>query len=421
MRSMRQNIKSNVHPDEKRPVADIRESNIRKILLYLRHSKILSRQDLCDQCALTGAGLSRNIHKLLNAGLIIEEPESISTGRLGRRRSYLSINPCGAYVLGITVAHNRKSVAIMNAVGVIIAERELFNLELNDPSAAFSILVNNAHELIEDSGLKFNQILGAGMVIGIPDAVITETSSKINSPSLGWKDVQVFDLIRSKTSIQFRIVSRAESLLQVEIQKLALAKTGQKYLLINCGVGLGAAFQIIGHGPHDNMSPPIQISHIVTSDDNTICYCGRRGCLEQVGGGASIVRQLRNINPNTNVDFHKANEYLNEAFSAAKAGNESVKQAFFDAGKRFAKGIDLASSILISDQVFIAGEVGRQSDYVEGVFAGLAEIKSTLTTKRVAICNTRSAYAAGVFALNKFLFSDDFRLEKLKRIERAAS
>ncbi len=108
---------SEVRLGEERPVNEIRKNNIRNILINLRKDRVLSRQDLCKKCGLTGAGLSRNIHKLINAGLLVEEPEPIIKGRLGRRRSYLSINPDGAYVFGITFAHNRKSVALLNAIG----------------------------------------------------------------------------------------------------------------------------------------------------------------------------------------------------------------------------------------------------------------------------------------------------------------
>ena len=58
-------------------------------------------------------------------------------------------------------------------------------------------------------------------------------------------------------------------------------------------------------------------------------------------------------------------------------------------------------------------EVGRQKDYVEGIFAGFKEINSSFTSKKISICDTRSSQASGVFALNKFLFSDDLRLDKL--------
>ena len=74
---------SAVQYDYRRPVNEIRKNNIRNILVSLIKGITLSRQELCEKCELTGAGLSRNIHKLINAGLLIEEPGSIIFGRLG--------------------------------------------------------------------------------------------------------------------------------------------------------------------------------------------------------------------------------------------------------------------------------------------------------------------------------------------------
>ena len=115
---MTQSAVVEVQLDERRPVNEIQKNNIRNILLNLRKEKILSRKDLCEKCGLTGAGLSRNIHKLIDAGLVIEKLEPVISGRLGRRRSCLTINPNGVYVFCVTIAHNRKSVALMNAAGI---------------------------------------------------------------------------------------------------------------------------------------------------------------------------------------------------------------------------------------------------------------------------------------------------------------
>ena len=84
-------------------------------------------------------------------------------------------------------------------------------------------------------------------------------------------------------------------------------------------------------------------------------------------------------------------------------------------------GIDNACSVLLPDHIFIAGEVGRQKDYVKGIFAGFEEINSSLSSAEISICDTRSSQAAGVFALSRFLFSDDFRLDKLKILKKEAS
>ena len=124
---------------------------------------------------------------------------------------------------------------------------------------------------------------------------------------------------------------------------------------------------------------------------------------------------------NQRLNFHEANLYLEKALAAADAGDQKVRKIFYDVGKRFAVGIDTACAVLLPDHIFIAGEVGRQKDYVKGIFAGLKEINSAFTNEAISICDTRSSQASGVFALNEFLFSDDLNLYDLEILDKRAS
>ena len=406
---------------DRRPVADIRRENISNILLYLRQFPTVSRQDLCAHSGLTGAGLSRNIHELLQAGLVIEESEEAAKGQLGRRRSLVRLNPDGAYVVGITIAANRKSVVIMNAVGTIVAAKEIYNLQLSDPRATLAKIAQTTHWLIDEFDINKQLILGAGIVFGVPDGGISLTAKEVTSAVLGWHKTPIEEFLQPQLGMPIRTVSRASALLQVETGNLFMVKPSQKYLLINSGFGLGTAYHDFGNAGRSSHTPSIQISHIAIPGVRSLCSCGRRGCLEQTGGGAGVIRKLYNIAPDKMVDFSRASENMATVFSALEAGDEIVQKAFYEVGRHFAHGIDIATAMLMPDQVFIAGEVGRQKNYIEGIRDGLAEINPSFAPSRLRICETRSADASGIFALNAFLFSDDLNLGVLQSRQRDAS
>ena len=248
---------------------------------------------------------------MINAGLLIEEPEPTMLGRLGRRRSCLSINPDGAYVFGITIAHNRKSVALLNAAGKVIVEQELTELNLTDPTAALAIIVQTVKDILAKKKLDFNRVLGASVMLGISDGSVVISGNKVTSALLEWVDVPVVDLVQSKINIPVCTVSRAGALIQVEIEKLARPTFGQKkYLLINCGLGLGTAFRIIGGASRDDISPKVQISHVVIQGNDEICDCGRRGCLEQIGAGAGVVPSNKSTPPNASLPISSISFFL---------------------------------------------------------------------------------------------------------------
>ena len=121
----------------------------------------------------------------------------------------------------------------------IMAEQELPDLDLADPVVALDAIADASHAMVAKLGIDSHRVLGAGVVFGVPDSVVMRVSENITSPTLGWKDTPVVERLRSALNLPVKIVPRARALLQVEIENFQNIKSGQAFLLINCGVGLG--------------------------------------------------------------------------------------------------------------------------------------------------------------------------------------
>ena len=137
----------------------------------------------------------------------------------------------------------------MNAAGIVIVERELTELDLSNPFATLSTIAQNLEDLVTEYNLDLTRILGASIMLGISDGSVVIKGNEVTSTMLEWKNVPVVDYLQSKLKFRFCTVSRARALLQVEIEKLSSPSPEQKYLLISCGLGIGAAFHIVGRFP----------------------------------------------------------------------------------------------------------------------------------------------------------------------------
>ena len=118
--------------------------------------------------------------------------------------------------------------------------------------------------------------------------------------------------------------------------------------------------------------------------------------------------------------FHHLNGGLADALMQAREGNQQVRDVFFNTGRRMAEGLDLAVAMLSPDQILIAGEVGRQPNYFEGIIKGSEKLTSPLMNLEIGRCTTRSIYAAGLLGLRSFFFSRDLSLESLQMLSREA-
>ena len=70
-----------------------------------------------------------------------------------------------------------------------------------------------------------------------------------------------------------------------------------------------------------------------------------------------------------------------------------------------ALGVDIALSILSPDVILLAGETGRQADYVRGVRRGLRDLRSPIAGEQLQISQARSAEGSACIGLDAFVYS----------------
>ena len=413
---------SSVYLSKRQSVSDIRRENLRQIMTLLARHKNLTRHEICAQTGLTGAGLSRNIRELVDAGLVTDLPEVSSQNQKGRRRSILSLNAQGAFVIGMTLSANRKQVCVMNCARDIIKQHDFDDLDVTDPARVLEHFVREAKAVIAETGIDHGRVLGTGIVLGTSSA--GPIGDQVSMPVLGWQHIPVLPVLRDRLAMPVSLMSRSEALLRVEEERaLAEHRAGTRkpprILLVNVGVGIGSAVSG-GDSFLGGLHQP-QISHLAIGGQPAICSCGRSGCLEQVASGAGVVRAVSKVPDDRLIPFHHLSGDLSKALNSARDGDMAARGAFFDAGMRMAEGLDLAVAILSPDRILIAGEVGRQPDYFNGIISGAEQSASPLRQVQIERCTTRSIYAAGLFGLSSFLFSRDLSLDSLQILSREAS
>ena len=407
---------------KRQSVSDIRRENLRQIMMLLARHKTLTRHEICARTGLTGAGLSRNIRELVDAGLVTDSPEESPQNQKGRRRSILSLNAKGAFVIGMTLSANRKRLCVMNCAGDIIAQRDFDDLDVNDPARALTHFIGEAKAMIGTAGIDDGRVLGAGVVLATSSA--GPIGDYVSMPVLGWRRIPVLSILHHGLDMPVRLISRSEALLKVEEERVLAGRqsgdqTPPRILLVNVGVGIGSALSG-GDGFLGGLHQP-QVSHLAIAGRSAVCSCGRSGCLEQVASGAGVVRALNRTPDDQLMPFHHLSGHLSKALKLARDGDRPARDAFFKAGMLMAEGLDLAVAMLSPDRIMIAGEVGRQPDYFQGIISGSGQSSSPLRHLEIERCTTRSLYAAGLFGLSNFLFSRDLSLDSLQILSREAS
>lgn len=390
---------------------NIRRQNRDVVLNLIVENKVLSRTDIAKQTGLTGAAVSRITRELIEAGLLREGATIPLKGRAGRRNVILELSEDGAYVLGITLTGNVRSVSIANCRGEVIAHDNVRLLDFKSPNATLKQVAKVATALIEKTDFDHSRLLGAG--VSIAGRADPQSGRLIASPPLNWSNVEVGSILSDALDLPIKVEGRAVALLKAERAK-GRAVDVDNVVLINNGLGLGGSVAIDGRilrGKDDLVG---QIAHFALHGNRTPCTCGRTGCLDVVASGAAILELLDDVTLPSVAKTPDPGTRLSAI--AAVRGPEArlVAHAFKKAGTCLAHAIDSIMSVLNPELVLLAGAAGRQPDYLEGARATLARLRGPDDADRLQPSAVTSNDSAVWLGLSAFVYSQDLNIERLR-------
>ena len=391
------------------PSTMTRRDNRGHVLGLIARAGPTTRRELCDATGLTGAGVSRVTRELIELDLIVEHPPVIEKGVTGRRTTPLAINPAGAFVFGIGVTGNRRTVSLANAAGEIIAERDFNHVPLGDPSAICTSISLLIEELANLGVADPKRILGAG--VSVPTNKVVGDAGIVTSGILGWSDVPLGDMLARQCAYPIKVMSRASSLIHAETHGKGAVETGDVYL-INVSVGVGSSWSRYEGSQHREW-PLGSIAHLQHPGAGQPCPCGGCGCMEVCGSGIAVVERLLRGSDEPS-DYAALGQRLQEARFAAERGDRNAKAAYREAGKRLAFAVQMVDTLIAPGRIVLAGETGRQQDYREGVLQGLRAENRTAAENKLRISYATTAEAAAITALERFVFNISVDVEKLK-------
>lgn len=398
-----------VHPMSGVPASSILSRiNRERIINLLARGDSMTRSQIAQGAGLTAAAISRITRRMLDARILLESEPIPSQGRVGRRETLLSINPDGAYVLGISITANRRSVTLANARGEPLETLDCGCLSIEDPERFLGELALRAKSLIYDCDFSRSRLLGAGVSAALSAGADHSFSEDlVTSNPLGWRNVPVKRILESRLDLPVKVEHRSSAILRAELKSV---QPELDVYLVNVALGIGASARLDGQFLASGDRGFGTLSHFSVHGNETRCYCGKKGCLEAVSGGSSVLRELGRGDCPPEAQARR----LNETVSAANSGNREYKDAFKRAGRRLGIGIDAVHTLMRPDKFILSGEVGRQHDFFAGVVDALTEFGLEDPAKMLEMSDTTSAEAAVQVALEGFVFTGAMDMKSLK-------
>lgn len=367
--------------------------NAKKIAALIMAHKELTRTQLCDMTGLTGAAVSRITRDMIDTGLLVEGGEIVNAKRAGRREVILRIRAEHAHVLGMTITGNRRNLILATAAGDILEEIDMIEVSLSNPDEALKCFCDALKDCVDRHGLSLSDIAGVGVSMSI---TATSSTELVTASPLGWKNVNVREILEAELSVPVVIEARATSILRADLLD---QHNYASAFLINVALGVGSSAYVNQELITPGSTGFGGLTHLAVHGDPSHCYCGRTGCLEVSGGGHAILAHLGLGECSTKTQNERLSVILDQAYGGDRAACDAIRHA----ARNMAIGIDHTISLFAPETVILTGIVGRHDIYRMAVIERLHELGQRVDARIIRPSLIRSSDATVWLALERLV------------------
>ncbi|MEZ0450287.1 ROK family protein [Sphingobacterium thalpophilum] len=333
----------------------------KEILKSLYFDATLSIAELVKKLTKSTPSITKAINRLLDEKIIIECGFAESTG--GRRPIQFALNPdLDFHILTISADQYFSTFTLTNLSHVVIAEFRDVPLELKGSNSSNQLL-SEIENILASSSIRIDRLIGIGL--SMPGFVNSELGVNESYPAQHplykiKKDIEKKYRVPTVIENDSRCIALAE-------KEFGLAKNIKNSLIINLNWGVGLGIIINGVVFKGESGFAGEFSHIPLSDNNTLCSCGKRGCLEVEASLNAAIRNTENDIANNEYSiystFVKRNlNKIDALIESTNAGDQIVINNLGKIGYMLGKGISTLIHILNPKQIIVSGrgaEFGR--------------------------------------------------------------
>jgi N-acetylglucosamine repressor len=336
-----------------------REINRQILLNLVREHQPISRADLARQMGIGRGMITALVSELLADGAVYEGA-TVDAPR-GRRPKMLHVRTRDRLVVAIDVRFSRTYVMLADFGGSAI-DLESFETIVS-PSGLVDALAGRVRRLLRKHH-AVGRCEGIGLVV--PGMVDQRTGRVLNSPQLGWRDVDIRDDLAAATGLPVHIENAP---IACALARMWLDQRGRDvptdfvYVTVSDGVGTGVV--VNGAVVRGSGNTAGEFGHVPLALDGPTCLCGARGCLEAFTSNlATLARYLgHEFSPaNARALLHSTGLTITDVVAFARSGEPKAVGALRETARYLGVGLATIINALNPTQIFVGGEITEAWD-----------------------------------------------------------
>ncbi len=241
--------------------------------------------------------VAKNVQELCDDGFFIDYGKEES--KEGRPASVYGVNPNSCYFIGVDITPIQLSMAIVDLNGIVVSFFRNKNFVFKDDEETLDHVCEQVKSFI-DKAHSEGKVEDLGRILNINVNIIGRVNSKngYSYSAFNMGERSLSSVLTEKLGIATTIENDTRAKTYGEYHEIK--KVGGRsdlMLCINADLGIAMGAVIDGKLLDGKSGFAGELGHTYAFDNEIICYCGKKGCLETEISGKALLREaLARIN-----------------------------------------------------------------------------------------------------------------------------
>ena len=369
----------------------------KRIITHYIYNGSSTITDLAKELDLSIPTVTKIINEMCEDGYIDDYGKLETNG--GRHPNLYGLNPTSGYFIGVDIKKFAINIALINFKG------DMIELKMNQPYK-----FENTQEALEDlcqlisnfiKSLEVDTKKIMNICINISGRVNPESGYSFSM--FNFSESPLAEVLSQKLGFHVCIDNDTRAMTYGEYMKGCVE--GEKNIIfVNISWGLGIGIIINGKIYAGKSGFSGEFGHVNTFDNEIICHCGKKGCLETETSGSALHRILieRIQNGESSILSKQVNEQktpltLDKIIEAINKEDFLCIEIVEEIGQKLGRYIAGLINIFNPELVIIGGTLSLTEDYLtQPIKTAVRKYSLNLVNKDSAITTSKLKDSAGV-------------------------
>ncbi len=368
----------------------------RSIINYLDSTGNATVAELNKEFNISTPKIIALVNELTNDGIIKDYGKVNSTG--GRRASVYGLVAEAGFFIGVDIKRYYINIGLLDFKKNLVTIKENIPYKLENTPESFQALLKSIKQFITELPIKKNKILGIGINL----------SGRINQASgysysyFHFQEEPLTSIIESELNIQTFLENDSRAMAYGEFC-CGDVHNEKNVLYVNIDYGIGLGILIDGKIYYGKSGFSGEFGHIPFFNNEIICHCGKKGCLETEASGNALLRLFKEkVEAGSSSLLTKKYKQLNEVklqdiIEAAQNEDTLCIELIAQIGEKIGRGLSVLINIFNPELLILGGTLAQTGDYIRlPIKSALNKYSLSLVNKDSQLRTSKLAEKAGV-------------------------